>query len=166
MNMNKARALVEELFDGVTDKGGKPYAEHCVRVADRLPHDAPEDAICAALLHDVIEDCPGYNAVKLLSLGFSERTVSLVQKLSRPPGLTYMDWIREIAGSGDEWLTRIKLADNADNSDPDRIAQLPPDQQGVADRYRRARKILEAGLTNINPRPAPLASDAVERDRR
>ena len=149
MSVNKARALVEELFDGVTDKGGKPYVEHCIRVAEKLPHDAPEDAVCAALLHDVIEDCPGYNAVKLLALGFSERTVSLVQNLSRPPGLTYMDWVCEIAASGDEWLIRIKLADNADNSDTARIAVLPPEQRGIIRRYERARAVLRHGLSQL-----------------
>jgi (p)ppGpp synthase/HD superfamily hydrolase len=134
-------ALVEKLFDGVTDKGGKPYAGHCIRVMNYLPDTATEDERHAALLHDVIEDTE-WTSLDLMCCGYSVRTVELVKALSRPDGSTYMDWIRQIAASGDAGLIAIKLADNADNSDPGRIAQLPPDQRDIASRYERARKIL------------------------
>lgn len=141
--VNKARKLVAELFAGIVDKGGHPYAEHCYRVAMRLPDTATEDEVCAALLHDVIEDTL-WGADDLRRAGFSERTVSLVENLSRPEGMTYMDWIRSIKATGDSGLIAIKMADNADNSDPVRIAQLPEDQRDIVKRYERARKILAA----------------------
>jgi (p)ppGpp synthase/HD superfamily hydrolase len=143
------RGFVQALFAGVLDKGGKPYADHCVRVAlDIQSQGAPNDVVTAAMLHDVIEDVPGCDAGRLLYNGFSIRTVSLVEALSRPAGSVYMDWIRQIAASGDEWLIRIKLADNKDNSDPARIEALPPKERGIVDRYRRAREILERGLSS------------------
>lgn len=148
------RALVETLFLGVLDKGGKPYADHCVRVAlDIELQGAPKNVVAAAMLHDVIEDVPGWDADRLRDHGFSIRTVALVEALSRPAGSVYMDWIRQIAASGDEWLIRIKLADNADNSSPERIAALPESERGILDRYHRARKILLSGLEKATASP-------------
>lgn len=141
----ETKTYVRELFAGVTDKGGKPYHEHCERVMKFLPSSATDDERHAALLHDVIEDTPT-TADDLRRMGYSERTVWLVERLTRPvPGI-YVDYIRSISASGDEGLIRIKMADNADNSDPARIAVLPPEQRDIVKRYARARRILEAGL--------------------
>jgi len=40
----------------------------------------------------------------------------------------------------------IKIADNEDNNDPQRIARLPEDQRDVSAVYAQARTILEKGL--------------------
>ncbi len=141
-----ARKLVRELFAGITDKGGKPYAEHCERVEADLPAWVSDDARCAALLHDVVEDC-GITGGDLRRMCFSDRTVWLVLMLSRmTKEITYIDWIRSIAATGDAELIAIKLSDNLDNSDPDRIAALPPEQRDIVRRYERARRILEPAL--------------------
>lgn len=143
-------AFVEKLFDGVTDKGCQPYAGHCVRVMQGLPAEATDDERHAALLHDVLEDT-SIEASALRDMGYSERTVDLVERLSRrPEDGTYMEWMRSIAGSGDVGLIRIKLADNADNSDPARNASLDPVQRVFyAERYGPARQILEAALARL-----------------
>lgn len=141
-----ARKLVRELFAGIADKGGKPYAEHCERVEAALPTWVSDDARCAALLHDVVEDC-GITGGDLRRMGFSDRTVWLVLMLSRmTKEITYIDWIRSIAATGDAELIAIKLSDNLDNSDPARIAALPPEQRDIVRRYERARRILEPAL--------------------
>jgi (p)ppGpp synthase/HD superfamily hydrolase len=143
-NLDFTRALVRRLFAGVTDKGGKPYAEHCERVERLLGPDATEDERHAALLHDVLEDT-STTADDLRAMGYSARTAYLVLRLTRlAADGTYMDYIRGIAASGDQGLIRIKLADNADNSAPERIACLPPEQRDILRRYERARKILMA----------------------
>lgn len=144
--LENARVLVRQLFEGIFDKGGKPYSEHCERVEQRLPDWVSEDARCAAVLHDVIEDTPTTGS-DLIDAGFSFRTVHLVEKLSRrPEDGTYMDWIKAIATTGDAELIAIKLCDNLDNSDPERIAALPPEQRDIVRRYERARRILEPAL--------------------
>jgi hypothetical protein len=144
--ISRARRLAARLFEGVTDKGGKPYIGHCERVEARLPDWVSEDARCAALLHDVIEDT-STTGDDLISEGFSFRTVHLVEKVSRrPEDGTYIEWIRALAASGDAELIAIKLADNLDNSDPTRIAALPPEQRDIAKRYERARRLLEPAL--------------------
>ena len=141
-------AFIDRLFHGVTDKGGRPYAGHCFRVMERLPAAASLDEKLAALLHDVIEDTPT-TADDLRRMGYSERAIWLVEKLSRPPAsagprLSYIDWIRSIAATSDAGLIAIKLADNADNSDPERIAALPESERSIIRRYERAREILTA----------------------
>jgi hypothetical protein len=160
--LEAARMLMRRLFNGVLDKGGKPYAEHCERVEQRLPAWASEDARCAAILHDVIEDTATTGS-DLIDAGFSFRTVHLVEKLSRrPEDGTYMEWIKAIAATGDAELIAIKLCDNLDNSDPERIAVLPPEQRDIVRRYERARRILEPALissglnlADATPKPHP-----------
>lgn len=138
--------LVRGLFANRLDRGGKPYWLHCDDVRLRLGAYASEEARHAALLHDVLEDTDT-TPDGLASMGFSARVLDLVERLSRPrDGSTYMDWIANIATSGDEELIRIKLADNQSNSDPARIACLPEADRTILRRYTRARTILEEGL--------------------
>jgi (p)ppGpp synthase/HD superfamily hydrolase len=143
--LEETDAFVAELFSGITDKGGKPYVDHCRRVMTGLPEWCSDDARHAALLHDVVEDIPSAKWEAGLQ-AYNLRVVELVIQLTRPETLTYMEWIQRIADSGDRELIAIKLSDNRDNSDPARIAQLPPDRQGIVKRYARAREILEAAL--------------------
>lgn len=162
LTIDETLAFIEAAHAGQTDKGGFPYVHHLKRVwldvrADLVKYDLdPEECLAiehSALLHDVLEDT-ATTAQDLLNRGYTPRTVALVTALSRPEGEgrpTYMDWIRSIADSGDLGLILVKLADNKDNSDPVRIAQLPPERQSIAVRYERARKILMTGLTRIVP---------------
>lgn len=147
--INETKDFVKKVFEGITDKAGKPYYEHCCRVMDRLGAEYTEDEKHAALLHDVIEDTTT-TADDLRRRGYSRRTVWLVEMLSRPPRspdrLTYLEWIKQIADTRDRGLIAIKLADNADNSDPLRIAALPESERGILRRYLRAKEILVQGL--------------------
>jgi (p)ppGpp synthase/HD superfamily hydrolase len=141
-------AFIQRAHAGQTTKGGDPYWTHPVAVMGLLPADATEDERHAALLHDVIEDC-GVTADDLKASGYSERTIALVQGLSRPDGASrpsYMDWIRSIAASGDRGLISIKLADNAHNSQPDRIEKLPPEERDIVKRYERSMRVLRSAL--------------------
>jgi (p)ppGpp synthase/HD superfamily hydrolase len=132
---------VEMLFKGVTDKGGKPYAEHCKRVMTLLPDWANEDMRHAALLHDVLEDTD-VTAGLLAERGYSERVIRMVQMLSRPDDIPYLEWIARLKATGDAEVIAVKLADNKDNSDPERVALLPEPERTNARRYQRAREIL------------------------
>lgn len=147
--IEETKSFVQKLFEGVSDKAGKPYHQHCFRVMMRLGSQYSEDEKHAALLHDVIEDT-SITAADLRRMGYSERTVWLVERLSRPPKsqdrLSYQDWIKSIAATGDDGLISIKLADNADNSDPIRIAALHDSEKDILRRYEKARQILLKGL--------------------
>lgn len=141
----KTLALIKRAHAGQTDKAGQPYYLHPVAVAELLPADADEDEYLAALLHDVLEDTEMTEA-DLRGLGYSEQTVAIVRLLTRPPGVIYMDWIRDLAASGNRGAMRVKLADNTHNSAPGRIAQLPPEARSIVRRYERSMRILRAAL--------------------
>ena len=134
--------------DGQTDKGGNPYWMHPVAVMNRLGPNASDTERMVALLHDVIEDTK-YTEQDLIDMGWSTDVVNAVRLLSRPDGdnrPTYMEWIRSIAASGNRMAIKVKIADNEENSDPKRIAQLPPEGRDIVKRYERSLKILRAAL--------------------
>jgi hypothetical protein len=135
--------FIKRAHAGQTDKGGNPYWLHPVSVMRRLGEDASEAEKLTALLHDVIEDTH-YTAENLLSMGYPAEVVTAVVVLSRPEGPTYIDWIKSIAASGNRIAIRVKIADNEDNSDPARIAQLPPESRAIVRRYERSLQILRA----------------------
>jgi (p)ppGpp synthase/HD superfamily hydrolase len=105
-----------------------------------------EDGEHATLLHDSIED--GYATREgLMSRGYIERVILIVLGLTRIPSKeTYRDKMLATAATGDIVLIIAKLADNRDNSTPERIADLPEERRSLINRYRTARRILFDGL--------------------
>lgn len=151
-------AYIEIAHAGQVDKAGHPYTEHLIRVwknflgladvYDLSPAER-EAGAHAALLHDIIEDTDTTDAY-LLSRGYSQRVVDLILGVSRPEGEnrpSYQDWIVSLAATEDITMILIKLADNKDNSSPERIAQLPPEQQSISRRYAKARETLLKALS-------------------
>jgi (p)ppGpp synthase/HD superfamily hydrolase len=113
---------------GQTDKSGAPYMGHPQRVADRLATPALK---VVALLHDVLEDCD-VTADDLADAGIPDDLIAGVVAMTKHEGETYE---QSVARAADNPLARqVKAADMADNSDPQRLAQLPPE---TADRLRR-----------------------------
>lgn len=144
MTIDETIEFIKGAHAGQRDKGGNPYWLHPVAVMMRLPSDATQEERQVALLHDVIEDTP-LTASHLLAAGFSQNVVDAVVLLSRPTGPerpTYINWIKKIKASRNEMAIRVKIADNEENCDPERIAQLPEDQRGIRHRYERSLAIL------------------------
>jgi len=144
--------LIIGLHWGQKDMAGEPYVEHPTSVAERavrLNSNLTLDGICAALLHDVVEDTDmDYDG--LLEIGYPQRVIDLVSLLTHikeVDGLTYREYIQKIADSKDLEAITIKLADLLDNSTPKRLKKLPEDKKGVFERlvkrYDMARSILE-----------------------
>ena len=109
----------------------EPYVNHLLRVALRIIcHYGVEDTdiICAALLHDAVEDHaadlaaegrPG--AVAALAAGFGPRVAGLVEAVTNPvwvPGidrdLQYREHVADSLG-GSPWARVIKISDFTDN---------------------------------------------------
>lgn len=154
-----AKNLAAEAHEGQFDKAGRPYFEHVAAVARHtvdlislygqgLTYEEMDAATMAAFLHDVVEDTP-LTFEDLAAKGFAPAVIETVRLLTRDrsTGLSYMDWIRSIARSGNRAALLVKLADNMHNSDPARIAALDEHEQGIADRYRRSMDILRKALT-------------------
>lgn len=156
MTEQQAIELMMKAHEGQVDKGGKPYYLHPLAVAERvkaklsragLTPDQERDAILGAIFHDADEDTD-LKIEDLLALGTPPGAVEIVRLLSktRHPGTTYAQRIDIIADSGNVGAIVAKHSDNEENADPVRVAQLPPEERGIARRYERSMRRLEQAL--------------------
>ncbi len=146
--MTEAERLARHAHANQVDKAGMPYIEHVERVVRNLLQfwpDATADEISAAWLHDVIEDTE-WDAALLRRAGIAPGAIAIVQELTRDPGATYLAWIQSLAALGSTSAIKVKLADNADNSDPIRVAAIRDGADLLRHRYLPARELLQRRL--------------------
>ncbi len=136
-----ADAIAAEAQAGQADKAGMPYVGDVRRVASYVDP-ANTDAAAAALLYDVIEDT-GINAAELRDRGIAPAAIDAIELLTRrsdQPSATYYQRISEHPTARE-----VKLADLADNTDPDRLATLPEsDRARLTQKYGGAYAALGA----------------------
>lgn len=136
-----ADALAAAAHAGQVDKAGAPYVNHVRAVAAALAGHG-EHAVMAGLLHDIVEDTP-MTLGGLRQLGYPDDVVRAVDAVTRRPGEAYLDLIQRAAA--DPLGRLVKLADNAHNARPDRLAALDPAvAQRLRAKYAEARAILLA----------------------
>lgn len=134
--------LIKMAHEGQTDKIGAPYWWHPARVVNILGPQATEDDKLVALLHDVIEDTD-ITADDLREMGYGPHVVDAVVLLTRPEGMSYLEWIETLARTGSETAVRVKIADILDNLRPDRVMRLSDElRDKLVPRYRKALEIL------------------------
>lgn len=130
-----------------TDKQGMPYILHPLAVMGRVPD---LEAKIVATLHDVVEDT-AWTLDELRAEGFTEEIVAAVDALSRREGETYSDFIgRTIAGG--LLPMRVKLADIAENTRPDR---RHPDAEGLGKRYEKAKDRIDRAISAEKAKVSP-----------
>lgn len=135
--------LIEKALDislkahaGQTDKAGAVYVLHPLRIMMQM--DSPEEKIIAAL-HDVLEDSH-FTAEFLRQQGFPENILSVLDILSRKPGVKYEDYIQRIKQN--PTATKIKIADLKDNMDISRLKDITEKDLKRLKKYQSAFKIL------------------------
>lgn len=141
--MNKlalAISITAKAFENKTDKAGKPYILHCLRVMNGV-NQKDEELMCAAVMHDLIEDTDetseiNYTQKTISDLGFSERVVGILYLLTHDPNTPYDEYIKSIAVSKD--ATEIKLEDLKDNSNITRLKGLRKKDIDRMEKYHRA----------------------------
>jgi (p)ppGpp synthase/HD superfamily hydrolase len=149
--LQETRIYAANLHADHLDAIGRPYHTHLDRVLahlDRLFPGAEESVRHGALLHSCVEEKRA-TLEELRAEGYPEETIQMVFWNTRPRGEgapAYLDWIRNLAERAPVEAVMIKIADNEDNNDPQRIALLPEDQRDVSAVYAQARMILEDGL--------------------
>ena len=123
----KASKLIESAlhralnaYAGKTDKGGKAYILHPLRLMSKLDDPISQ---CVALLHDVIEDSPT-TADDLRQDGFPESVVDAVVALTRLEGETYEAFIERLLVN--PLARKIKLLDIEDNMNLLRLKSVSP----------------------------------------
>ena len=122
MAMKALDIVCEEMC---TEKGfkrndGQDYFNHCIDVANTLISFClkDEDAICAALLHDIIEDVPFYTHTQIARI-FNSHVADLVMLVTKGEGVDYkkeeniMSYLENI--SSDVFASAIKTADRMHN---------------------------------------------------
>lgn len=138
------------------DKSGAPYIGHPLAVLDIVLQELPSDYVAqaAAVLHDVIEDCD-QTVQSLIALGVQPEAAELVGALSKREGEPYEEFIRRI--SVNRRLRVIKRADMWSNTEPARLAKLPPENAArLRKKYARGFEILGFTEETMNsPTPQP-----------
>lgn len=115
------------------DKGGEAYILHCLAVMHKVKPD--RNAMMAAVLHDVQEDCEHY---EIPFYSFPAEVRGTVNCLTRQKGETYHDYIERVAAH--PTARKVKLADLEHNME---VGRLPMGDIGERDfqrwdKYRRA----------------------------
>lgn len=135
--LEKAILLAARSHCGQTDKAGQPYILHALRVMMML--DTMEERV-VGVLHDVVEDTP-VTLDDLRREGFSENIVRAVDTLTKRRGETRLE--AAVRASKDPLARQVKLADNTDNSDLNRIPKPTDKDFRRLEEYRQVRAILE-----------------------
>ena len=133
--LESAIATAAKAHEGQTDKVGKPYILHPLKVMLNVKGGIPEQ--CAAVLHDVIEDI---TAEALLELGFSKEVVDAVVLLTRSKDEDYMEYVKRLKAN--PIARAVKLADLADNMDMSRIPNPTEKDFARLEKYKKAKSIL------------------------
>lgn len=113
-----ALKIANESFANKTDKAGKPYINHLLRVSEKCPN---EELKTIALLHDLLEDCPEWSEEILRDI-FRHSIVDSVVALTHLPNQTYDQYINQILEN--ESATIVKTYDLQDNMDITRLKEL------------------------------------------
>ena len=151
ITIDETLAYARHLHRSQMDQFGQPYHTHLERVLAhlrRLFPQAGEGVQHGALLHGCVEE-KRTTLEALREAGYSPEIVEMVRWNTRPRGdgaPPYLDWIQRLAEEAPLGAVMIRIADNEDNNDPQRIARLAEDKRDVSAFYTEARQILEAAL--------------------
>jgi len=135
--LERAISIAVEAHAGQIDKAGAPYILHPLRVMLSL---TSEDERIVGVLHDVCEDCPGWDFERLRSLGFSQAILEALASVTKIDGEAYEDFVQRAARNAIG--KAVKRADLIDNSDLARIATPTEKDRERLAKYRRALDVL------------------------
>ncbi len=157
-------AAVAEQQAGVTDRIGRPWAQHFERVALRTLFRnpaAPRPQLEAALLHDAFMDRGG-GLPMLTRLGLGPEAIEIIRVTTPPPDADwfrdfeaigpaecerYLGYVRTLVASGHRLAIEMKLADISDTIDACRAGATPVLIGQYTARYEPSRRLLEAALS-------------------
>lgn len=109
-HLDHAIQIALEAHEGQTDKVGRPYFEHCQRVALLVSGD---EARMTAYLHDIVEKGRGWTLDRLKEEGFPSPIISAVAALTRRSGESDDEFVRRAAAN--PLAFPVKQADLEDN---------------------------------------------------
>jgi hypothetical protein len=153
----KDKELVKRAFDLANDahknvkrKSGDPYIVHPLEVALVVAKEIGlgPTSIAAALLHDVVEDGPGWTFERLDAEGFSPEVLTPLRLVTKTPDDAGDDLNAYLRFGGrcraHPVARRVKMADIKDNLDLTRLAQFTDRERLRVSKYLAAVRLLEA----------------------
>lgn len=126
----KAMDIAYRAHHGQKDKCGAPYVFHPFHLAEQMNS---EYAVCAALLHDVVEDTDV--TLDELREHFPDEVVNAVKLLTHGKDDDYDVYIEGI--KSDPIATAVKLADLEHNSNEQRASLISEPKEKTEARMRR-----------------------------
>ena len=126
-----------QAYAGKTDKAGREYILHPLRVMAKMKTDLERSA---ALLHDVLEDSD-ITAEQLLAAGIPAEVVEAIQYLSRNENEEYQDFVAR--AKKNKIAARVKIADIEDNIDVLRLSALDEYDLARIKKYHSAWRFLQ-----------------------
>lgn len=121
------------------DKAGLPYVFHPFHLAEQMND---ELSVCAALLHDVVEDTK-ITFEELKSLGIPDDVIDVLRLLTHDDAVPYMEYAHKIKESGNPIAKAVKLADLRHNSDLTRFSEVDAKTLDRLEKYKTAIELLE-----------------------
>lgn len=142
----KALVISFEAHKNQKDKSGMPYVFHPFHLAEQMD---TENAVCVALLHDVVEDTD-ITLEDLRKEGFPYEVICALSLLTHHGGVPYMDYIRSIRDN--PLAKQVKLADLAHNSDLTRLDSVDEAARRRVENYQEAIRYLTAAPDPLKDR--------------
>ena len=147
--VEQALDLAATAHEGQRDKSGAPYIDHLRRVSAGAMRYAKElgDPVVVQLsgivgaLHDIIEDTPNDRS-SLSQRGVPQQAIEVIELLTHARGEHRGTYVARLAN--DPLACAVKLADNDDNADPERLERLNPQvRERLREKYALDRQILD-----------------------
>mgnify|MGYP002870196899 CR=1 FL=1 len=140
--ITKAFNFARQAHKGVRRLSGEPYIMHPIAVAQIACAEIGlgSTSICAALLHDVVEDTD-YTIGELREMGFPKPAIDAVELLTHDEAVPYMEYVAKL--KDDPIAKAVKLADLKHNSDLSRIDHVTEKDLQRIEKYRKAAALLE-----------------------
>ena len=136
--LERAIAIAVAAHVGQVDKAGTPYILHPLRVMLAL---SSNDERIVGVLHDVCEDCPGWDFDRLRREGFSDIVIDALCSVTKIEGESYDDFV--LRASRNRIGKAVKIADLIDNSDISRLSQPTERDRERLAKYARALALLQ-----------------------
>lgn len=140
--LEKAISIATQAHAGQTDKSGKPYILHVLRV---MMKGKTEDEMMCGILHDLVEDTD-WSFEKLKEEGFPEAVINALELVTRKNNESYSDFIERIAGN--DLAIRVKLNDLEDNMDVRRLNKVTEKDAERLSKYIKAYNYLKSIPSN------------------
>lgn len=130
--LEKAIQIALNAHYGQTDKAGKSYIFHLLRVMNK--GNTEVEKICG-ILHDLIEDTE-WTFDELKKEGFSDEILQVLDCLTKRENENYDDFIQRVAQN--HIAVRVKINDLEDNMDITRLSQITEKDLERLNKYLKA----------------------------